>query len=272
MRREPYCTGGIPPIDRRTKKMIGRRQIGRSENQSLSEAMMPRRERKSVMSTNHVSNGHNVNGHSKKGESKMNTHVSKSVVSHAVPSTPNGASSDAPSAAQIQQALAELDVLASILGAHAVPLSIEERRRVLKMRPGGAQYVPTVLGLAERYGLSIPGVGSAEAKADMDVAAKLRPLADRLTVVAQLVEDTILRAQGRAWQSATTAYTMLTRLVGRFPSLQGELDAMASFLAVRHKAAPQSLRKKPSKKRPKKKSPAASPPTAAPIATTHPSS
>lgn len=208
------------------------------------------------MSTNHVSNGHNVNGHSKKGESILNTHISKSVVSNPVDSFA------APSEAQIKQALAELDVLASLLGAHAVPLTIEDRRRVLKMRPGGAQYVPTVLGLVERYGLTIPGVDSAEAKADMQLAESLRPLVARLRALAQLVEDTILRAQGRAWQSATTAYTMLARLVGRFPALQSELDPMASFLASRHKEAPQALRKRPSKKRPKKKTaPAASPPT-----------
>jgi hypothetical protein len=225
------------------------------------------------MSAHHVSNGHNVNGqngHSKKGESTMNTHVSHSVVSHAVPSVPEGASFEAPSASQIEKALAELDVLASILGLHAVPLSIEERRHLLKMRPGGAAHVPVVLGLAERYGLVIPGVSTAEGKADLDVAAKLRPLADRLTAMAQLVEDTILQAQQRAWQSTTTAYTMLTRLVGRFPALQSELDAMASFMASRHKIAPLSLRKnkKPAKKRPKKQPAAESPPTAvaAPVA------
>lgn len=200
----------------------------------------------------------------------MNTHVSHPVVSHEVPSVPEGASFDAPSAAQIDKALAELDVLASILGLHAVPLSIEARRHVLKLRPGGAQHVPVVLGLAERYGLVIPGVSSAEGKADMEVATKLRPLADRLKAMAQLVEDTILQAQGRAWQSTTTAYTMLARLVGRFPSLQSELDAMASFMASRHKVAPPSLRKnkRASKRRPKKQ-PAAD---AAPPAPTKPTS
>jgi hypothetical protein len=154
---------------------------------------------------------------------------------------------EGPSEAQIQEALAQLDTISAVLGPLAVPLSIEQRRQELKMKPGGDRLVADVLGCAARYHLVIPGVSQADAVADITLATNLQPLLARLQLVASLVSDVILQARGRAWQSTTTAYTMLLRLVTRYPALQQELQPMAALLATQHKAAPTSLRKKAAK-------------------------
>jgi hypothetical protein len=145
--------------------------------------------------------------------------------------------------AQIQQLTTEIDAIAAILGTLAPPLTIEERRQQPKMKTGGDKQIPDVLNLADQYRVSIPGGGTAEARADVQLVATLQPILSRLTALVSLVEDAILQANGRAWETTTTLYAMLIRLVKRFPALQGELQPMASFMARIHKSAPTNLRR-----------------------------
>jgi hypothetical protein len=145
--------------------------------------------------------------------------------------------------AEIQQFIAQLDAMTTLLGSSATPLSIEERRQQPKMKKGGEKQIPDVLNLADRYKVSIPGGGTAEARTALALALALQPLATRVAAMSSLVDDAILQANSTAWETTTTLYSMLVRLVKRFPALQGELQPMASFMARVHKDAPTNLRR-----------------------------
>jgi hypothetical protein len=169
----------------------------------------------------------------------------KTAPAKAASATATAASSPAITAlteSQIEQLTTLLDGIGTIL-AIAPPLTIEERRQQPKMKTGGDKQIPDVLNLADQYGVAIPGGGTAEARADVQLVATLQPVLTRLTAMVALLEDAILQANGRAWETTTTLYAMLVRLVKRFPALQGELQPMASFMARVHKAAPTNLRK-----------------------------
>jgi hypothetical protein len=147
-----------------------------------------------------------------------------------------------PSADQIAAILAELDAIKASLGAGAVPLTIQARRQLLRIRPGGETHAATSVGIAVRYGLTIPGVDPDAVESDTELAKNLVALGARLDALRGVVGDMSLQAQARIWKSGTTAYTMLTRIVPQFPSLQRELQPMGAFLAIKHKDAPTSLR------------------------------
>jgi hypothetical protein len=148
-------------------------------------------------------------------------------------------------AARITNVIAVLETLPTLLGsatAPAQPLTIEQRRALPKVRTGGDAQMPAVLALVDRYGLSIPGGSTADARSDLALVTILQPLETQLTSAVNLVSDAISGARGSAWETTTTGYTMLARLVKRFPALQTELDPMASFMATKHKDAPTILR------------------------------
>ena len=142
----------------------------------------------------------------------------------------------------ILASLARIPIILGSAGVPAAPLTIEQRRAQPKMKTGADNQIPLVLDLADKYGLVIPGGGTAEARADLERATLLGPLLTCLAAMAALVSDEILQGKGRAWETTRLAYAMLVPLVRRFPALQIELDAMASFMARIHKDAPTVLR------------------------------
>ena len=151
---------------------------------------------------------------------------------------------------RIQRIITTLSIIPIMLGSEAspaTPMTIEERRAQPKMKKGGAAEIPAVLNLADQYGIVIPGGGTDEARADLQLAANLLALSVKLGAMSLLVDDAISEAKSRAWDTTTTAYGMLIKLVKRFPALQKELDPMASFMARKHKDAPTVLRQAESK-------------------------
>jgi hypothetical protein len=147
-----------------------------------------------------------------------------------------------PTADAITELLVQLDTMATSLGEGAVPLTIAERQRLLRIRPGGAAHATTAVATAARYGVVIPGVSPAQAESDAALAENLDALTSRLEAMKGLVGDMSLQARARLWRDGTTAYGILVRLVPQYPSLQRDLTPMASFLAVTHKDAPTSIR------------------------------
>jgi hypothetical protein len=192
------------------------------------------------MSTKNTTHGNGHTAHTAaSAESAPAPKASTKYVPQPVPASI--AAAPAPTTEQVTAWVQQLDEMAAHFGG-ATPLTIEERRRLLKIRPGGEAHATTVMGLADRYGLAIPGVTSADVAANVKVAQDLAPFIARLQAMQGLAADVSLTAQSRVWGSATKAYATLTRLVPDYPSLQKELTPMASFLATKYKDAPTSLR------------------------------
>ncbi len=153
-----------------------------------------------------------------KGESPVKTTKTP------VPKAPAAGSSElsptiaaAPTASEITSLLDQLDEVAVALGPGASALTIAQRRLLLKIRPGGETHAVTAVGLADRYGLTIPGVTSAEVAADVALVKDLAPLISRFDSLRGLVMDMSLQAQSRLWGGGTTAYSMLLRLRPAIP-------------------------------------------------------
>jgi len=177
-------------------------------------------------------------------KAKASTHASTPSTRAAAESTPQSTSSFAaqgPTNEQIEAMLQQLDEMASQFGG-STPLTIADRRRLLKIRPGGDDHASTVMKLADRYGLTIPGVSTADVMANITLSQSLAPLISRFATMLGLATDVSLGAKSNTWRSATKAYSMLTRIVPEYPSLQRELTPMASFLATKHNDAPTTLR------------------------------
>ena len=149
--------------------------------------------------------------------------------------------------AQLAQMLTELDGIAVNLGPDATPLTIQQRRRLAKMRPGAEPLVPEIMKLADRYGIVFPGVTTASVNADLTLVQQLSTLQSRLGTLVGLMGDLSVEARSRVWRAMGAVYAALVRLIPQYPALQLELAPMATFLAVKHKTAPTALRKQEAK-------------------------
>ncbi len=173
------------------------------------------------------------------GESPMSV---QAVSAQTAPSTSASSSAAAPSAIGVASILGYLASITTALGPDAVPLTINDRRRLLKLRPGGEAHAEPVMAVAKQYGLVLPGVDPAEVDADLALLKQLAPIVQRFDAVRALVGDVVAQAESRVWKATTNAYSTLIRYVPEYPGLQLELAPIASFLAIRFKDAPASLR------------------------------
>jgi hypothetical protein len=147
-----------------------------------------------------------------------------------------------PSRAALEALFAHLQAAEAAIADHAQPLTIAERRRLLRMRPGGAAHVAAVVALAARHGITIPGIAAEVVDDDARLVDELTQAVGRLDALRGRVADLNLTAQSRLWRAGTTMYSILARLVTRFPALQRDLGPMATFLASKHKSAPTAIR------------------------------
>jgi hypothetical protein len=169
--------------------------------------------------------------------------LSNVTAAHAVSApTPAAPVDSSLSSAQVQEFLQQLDEMAAALNARAAPLTIDARRRLTKARLGLVEHASSVVALADRYGLVIPGISSAATEASLSDVTSLTALEQRVGAVLGLLVDMRLQAQAHVARSASTAYKMLVRLVPEYPTLQRELTPVASRLAIQYKDAPAALR------------------------------
>jgi hypothetical protein len=112
-----------------------------------------------------------------------------------------------------------------------VRLTLDERKRTLKFRPGGERIVELMVAIATRYGVKLPGVSVEGLAADHALSKGLEPVRDAAESVYQLLDDTVLEAQSESWFSTTAFYSALSRMVDAFPDIKGAIDEAAIFFA-----------------------------------------
>jgi hypothetical protein len=132
----------------------------------------------------------------------------------------------------IEKACADVDALSKELAPRTVTLSSSERKRVLKARKGWEGLVPKLANLAQRYGVSLPGVSIDDMLSEMRAAQGISPLVGRVAKLDQSVTDSYLQSQGNMWQSATALYTVLCRAEVANPELETEMAPMRAFFAT----------------------------------------
>ena len=137
-----------------------------------------------------------------------------------------------PSQKEIDALIADIQAIEAKVEKFTILLTKEERAATTKMRKGGETVVPTIADLTNEHGLLLPKISTDGMKADLLLAQRIRPLADRVTALAQRLDDTVLEAQSECWWAATAFYTALVRISAAEAKLQAALKPIVDFFAV----------------------------------------
>jgi hypothetical protein len=157
----------------------------------------------------------------------------------AAPPPPQPAPTPAPDpnaalAAAVTQAVALLATIDSALALADPTLTPQDKRRSSKLRKGGEKYVAQIGGLTQQYDLETPAMQVATMLMLLAKAGVLQPLADHLTSLTKVVNDTIFASQSQAWNMALQYYQLLKRYSVQNGNLQLALQPITDFLAYRH--------------------------------------
>jgi hypothetical protein len=123
------------------------------------------------------------------------------------------------------------------LAPYTCELTLDERKKQLRVRPGWEGVSLEVVKTANRAGLVLP-VSTRDIVDDMALIAALGPIAAEMRLALNLVEDTIMRAQHEAWYGTTAHYTSLQRLAGADREIEASLARVVAFFAVGSRQAP----------------------------------
>jgi len=137
-----------------------------------------------------------------------------------------------PSAETVDATNDELTKARQKLQPFLVSLSVEERRRALRFRPGGEAIVALMAKLARQTGVSLPGVSVEGMEGDLALSQTLNSVEENAQVLLDAVSDTRLQALSEAWWAATALYTSLSRVADSDPELARALKPATEFFAV----------------------------------------
>jgi hypothetical protein len=130
-----------------------------------------------------------------------------------------------------QKARATIATLVASFAGFTVELTAEERKRRLRIRPGGEVMIEHVLIAAERAGLVHP-TSTADVRASMELLHALEPIAQDLRHFLDLVEGTMLQCQHDAWGGSTGYYRTLRRLAGANREIEAAIAPVVEFFAI----------------------------------------
>jgi hypothetical protein len=137
-----------------------------------------------------------------------------------------------PTEAEIEKLQKSISDIAQRIAKWSVRLSTDERRALLKFRPGGDKVLTTITSLAERYDVADSDAPIDGMNADMLLARRIAPLTAAVSALAQTLADTELQAQSEAWQAAVLNYALLGIKARNNAGLGGELASVRQFFAI----------------------------------------
>lgn len=145
----------------------------------------------------------------------------------------NKVGDEVPTEAEIVAAVKVIAELRAKLAKFTVKLTPEERRHLLRFRPGGERIVELIGGLAEKYDVTLPDMPVEGMRDDLTLAQRLAPLVREVNLLGEHLADTTAAAYSEAWQAATGNYSVLSRVSAANPALASELGPAKEFFATR---------------------------------------
>ena len=112
-----------------------------------------------------------------------------------------------------------------------------DRRRIKKMRKGGAASIPTIVEICTRYGLQVPGVSFVDVTSKIAHAQRLSQLERVVSVFLRDIRDELLVANGDAWTAASAGYAMLRGAAKAEPGIDTELAKVHAVFSHRPQKA-----------------------------------
>jgi hypothetical protein len=140
------------------------------------------------------------------------------------------------SSSPVQESIQLLGQAKSALGT-VQRLTPAERKRSAKVRRGGHQVVPTIAGLATKYGIVTPTTSGAVLTTQLAQVQELDMLLSASVDTHSLVSDAHLGASNGMWTSARTLYAMLKPVALTDPSLAAELKSVEEWFRQRKSSA-----------------------------------
>ena len=129
------------------------------------------------------------------------------------------------------------------------------RRRIVKMRKGGAVVIPTLVEVCKRSALAVPGVSFDDIVSKVAHAERLTQLERSVVLFLRDIRDELLLAQNDAWTGARAAYAILQGAAKAEPGIATELAKVHAFFSRRVPAS--AARASASKTAPASPAPAA---------------
>ena len=111
------------------------------------------------------------------------------------------------------------------------------RRRIVKMRKGGAAVIPTLVEVCKRNALAVPGVTFDDVSSKVAHAERLTQLERIVALFLRDVRDELLLVQGEAWMGARAAYAILKGAAKAEPGIATELAKVHAFFSHRASAS-----------------------------------
>ena len=138
-------------------------------------------------------------------------------------------------AKQIEHAMSMVEKASEALPV-AAPLSSDERRKMPKLRKGGEKFIPVLTALSSQNGISVPTHPTDAMVSRIEEAQILAPLRKRVAEVLKSIDDSILRAQGESWETATLLYSVLRPIARKNANVALALAPLEEFFSHRHKS------------------------------------
>ena len=110
-------------------------------------------------------------------------------------------------------------------------LKTSEKNRLVKPRAGAEAVMQTIAAVQAQAG--IPPAADDAMLADLSVYVGLTKIADRLSALSRLIEDTRMQAGSEGWNESLIRYGMLRQLERGNPDLKAGLDRVRPLITSR---------------------------------------
>jgi hypothetical protein len=111
------------------------------------------------------------------------------------------------------------------------------RRRIVRMRKGGAAVIPTLVDICKRNALAVPGVSFDDITSKVAHAERLTQLERTVALFLRDIKDELLLVQGDAWMGARAAYAILQGAAKAQPGIATELAKVHAVFSNRAPAS-----------------------------------
>ena len=162
---------------------------------------------------------------------KQNKNQSQSQKENAIVGSP-----PALTEADVQQCIAHVQAIATVLAPYVTTLTTAQRRAQSKYRKEGDAVIPVLARLAQASGLAGAAINVDTMQRQVALASVLQPLQTQVKTLHDAIGDTVLSAHGGAWHTATTLHGALVRVAPTNPALRRDMEAVAGAFSRRKKA------------------------------------
>lgn len=135
-------------------------------------------------------------------------------------------------AKEAERLLHRLNNVYADIAQFAVTLSLTDRRRLLKPRPGGEKVTDLVVDTATERKVPVPAASAEEIRQHREQVSLLTPVRSTATMILQALDDTILAAESKSWSATTAYYTALRGLARSDATLSKKLEPATAFFAL----------------------------------------